>query len=144
MYVMLKWVLATSRVFHHVFSAYSCTKAPANARSAPSSPIMPDVTHLASMKPAFPSGTASPASPARSPFLNTTLPLLVDLHVDLQVLIIFTVFFTAGLLLLLALFHTFCLQTPQNGHMTNLWHLEREEATDRRSTSEIQSAGNMV
>lgn len=147
--VMFKCALAMTGVIHHIFSNYSCNKTPANPLKAPSPAIMPDVTRLASMKPAFPSGTASPGfvpSTARSIFTDTTLPPLEDVNMQGQGIFIFSMFFATCLLLLLVFFYIFWLKITitKNMRMAHMWEMEREDATYRRSSSETQSVGNMV
>lgn len=106
-------VLATSSAIHHVVSAYSCNKAPANARSAPSSPVMPDVTHTASVKAAV--GPLQLLTAHRRPKAPSPTPPCLCWWTCMWICRSSSssrYFFTAGLLLLLPRFHTFCLQTP--------------------------------
>lgn len=108
-----------------------------------SSPIMSGGTPLASMKPAFPSGTASPAfsaSTAPSLFIDTTPPPVEDIN-----LIVFCICF----LLFLVVSYAFFLQniirnTRKNLRKAKMWQMQREETTYRRSSSDNQSVGNMV
>ncbi|GLD67281.1 ADP-ribosylation factor-like protein 3 [Lates japonicus] len=116
-------------------------------------PIMPEVAHLASMKPQLPTATPGPsfnATPTTLSVLTTTVSFpWEELHMQVHTILIVVIFCVVCLLLLLAFFYAFCFHcsigsSPKDSHRANGCSLDREEATYKCSSSDNQSVGNVV
>ncbi|KAG7517289.1 hypothetical protein JOB18_004123 [Solea senegalensis] len=114
---------------------------------------MPEVAHLASMKPHLPavtvqaSFTASPST--LSVLATTTLLPWEELHMQVHTILIIVVFCVVCFLLLLAFVYAFCFHCsirshPKDSQRARGGNLEREDATYKRSSSDNQSVGNTV
>lgn len=116
-------------------------------------PIMPEVIHLASLKPLLPTVTPPPSfsvTPVTSSLLTTTtLPPWEEVHLQVHTILIVVIFCVVCFLLLLAFLYAFCFHCsigswPKDSNTANTCNLEREDATYRCSSSDNQSMGNVV
>ncbi|AWP12150.1 Hypothetical protein SMAX5B_008848 [Scophthalmus maximus] len=115
---------------------------------------MPEVAHLASMKPQLPTVTPQPSFHATSLTLRaltsaTTLLPWEELHMQVHTILIIVIFCVVCLLLLMAFAYAFCFHcsirsSPKDSHRATACSLDREDATYKRSSSDSQSVGNIV
>lgn len=147
---MFERLLAMAGVIRHIFSAHSCNTPPTEGIPTP---IMPDVTHSASIKPPLPIETPSlglNASAIPSLFADATLPPpLDDMHMQVHTILTVAIFCFVCLLLLSACVYASCLHcsigsSPKELHAADGWDLEREDATYRCTSTENYSVGNVV
>lgn len=101
---------------------------------------MPEVTHMASVKPALP--TVNPEAP--SILTSPPLPLW-----EVHTIVIVVIFCVVCFLLLVSVFYASCFHwsialSPKHSHTANTCNLEREDTTFRRTSSDNQSQGNVI
>ncbi|KAK5897138.1 hypothetical protein CesoFtcFv8_010227 [Champsocephalus esox] len=104
--------------------------------------IMSEVAHLPSMTPPAPGYNSTSG-------LLTTPTLLPWEHMQVHTILIVIMFCVVCFLLLLAFFYTFCFHCsissiPKDSHAANEYSQEREATTYKCSSSDNQSAGNIV
>ncbi|KAK2904088.1 hypothetical protein Q8A73_010745 [Channa argus] len=113
-------------------------------------PIMPEVTHLASMLSQSTTVTTELSfSRTGTTLLTTTTTLLPweELHIQVQTILIVVIFCVVCFLLLLAFLYAFCFHCSIGSspkEMGNECSLDREDATYKCSSSDNQSVGNIV
>lgn len=110
---------------------------------------MPEVAHLVSVKPQSPVVTEPNFSSTRTTFMTTTTTPVPweELHMQVHTILIVVIFCVVCFLLLLAFFYAFCFHCSISSSPRDTstgCSLDREDATYKCSSSDSQSAGNIV